>query len=127
MATRRRNEASKRCSSPRHEWQALEAVLGAELLARRTGVSPVSVRRYLHGERETPDPVASRLHYLATLVGDLSGAYNDFGIRRRFDRPRIALEGKSPAAILEGDWNPADPEPRRVRALATSLTASPAT
>lgn len=123
----RLGEALESCPAPRHEWRALEAIFGPELLARRLGVSPVSVRRYLQGERETPDGVAARLHFLATLVGDLAGAYNDFGIRRWFDRPRTALEGRAPSAILSGEWDPEDPEVRKIRTLAASLQASGAT
>jgi hypothetical protein len=123
----RLDEALETCPSPPHEWRALEAVFGSEVLARRVGVSSVSVRRYLQGERETPDVVAARLHYLATLVGDLSGAYNDFGIRRWFDRPRTTLDGKSPGEILSGDWDPEGLDPRKIRALAASLQSAGAT
>lgn len=123
----RLDEALESCPSPKHEWRALEPVFGPELLAQRLGVSPVSVRRYLRGERTTPDGVAARLHLLATLVGDLSGAYNDFGIRRWFDRSRTLLDGRSPAEILSGDWDPAAPEVQKVRALAAALRSSAAT
>jgi hypothetical protein len=71
--------------------------------------------------------VAARLHFLASVVGDLAGAYNDFGIRRWFERPRTALEGRAPAALLSGPWSPDDVEPQRVRELAASLVASPVT
>jgi hypothetical protein len=112
---------------PRTEWRRLLTVLGRDLLARLTHTSPSSVARYARAERETPDAVAARLHLLALIVGDLTGAYNDIGIRRWFERKRTALDGRAPAQILSGDWDPDAEGPRRVRELARSLTASPAT
>lgn len=112
---------------PQTEWRALDARLGTELLARLTGISTSSVRRYLAAERPTPDGVANRLHYLALLVADLAGGYNQYGIRRWFERPRSQLGQDSPAAILADDWDPDGAEPRRVRNLARALVASPAT
>ena len=93
----------------------------AEPLASLLGISVTSLRRYASSERETPDAVAVRLHHLALIVGDLAGAYNEVGIRRWFDRTRAALDGKSPAAVLAGEWNPDDAAPRKVRDLARSL------
>jgi hypothetical protein len=113
--------------SPEHEWPSLEEVFGTERLAALLAVSPPSVRRYRSGTRTTPDPLASRLHFLATLVGDLSGAYNEIGVRRWFERPRALLDGKAPADFLRGEWDPETPGPKRLRKLARSLAASPAT
>jgi len=113
--------------SPDHEWTALEEIFGADRLAALLGVSAPSVRRYRSGARITPDPLAGRLHFLATLVGDLAGAYNEIGIRRWFDRPRALLNGKSPVDFLHGEWNPEASGPRRLKELARSLAASPAT
>jgi hypothetical protein len=113
--------------SPAHEWRALEKVFSTDRLASLLGTSSPSVRRYGSGERSTPDALAARLHFLATIVGDLAGAYNEIGIRRWFDRQRSRLEGKAPADFLQGDWNPEAPGPLRLRELARSLTASPAT
>jgi hypothetical protein len=90
-------------------------------------ISVSSLRRYLSSERQTPDDVAARLHHVALIVGDLLGAYNDVGVRRWFDRPRSALGGRRPAAVLSGNWNPDDPSPRRVRDLAQSLVTLAAT
>ncbi len=112
---------------PVHEWPSLDGLFGTERLADLLGISPASIRRYQKGTRATPDVVAGRLHYLATLVGDLAGAYNDFGIRRWFERPRHLLDGKAPRELLRGDWDPEDPGARRVRELARSLGASAAT
>ena len=113
--------------SPEHEWPSLEEVFGTERLAALLAVSPPSVRRYRSGTRTTPDPLASRLHFLATLVGDLSGAYNEIGVRRWFERPRALLDGRAPADFLQGEWDPETPGPKRLRTLARSLAASPAT
>jgi hypothetical protein len=71
--------------------------------------------------------VAARLHFLALVVGDLAGSYNEVGIRRWFERPRSLLGGEPPAKRLEGDWDPDDEGPARVRALAAALLSSPAT
>lgn len=111
----------------KHEWPVLARVLEAEQLASLLGISATSLRRYASGERGTPDDVAARLHHLALIVGDLAGAYNEVGIRRWFDRTRAALDGQSPAALLAGGWNPDDPAPRKVRALARSLVTLSAT
>lgn len=113
--------------APEHEWRSLEKVFSADRLAALLGTSSPSVRRYSAGARSTPDALAARLHFLATIVGDLAGAYNEIGIRRWFDRQRSQLEGKAPADVLQGDWSPEDSGPRRLRELAQALVASPAT
>jgi len=113
--------------APESEWPILEDLFGIEDLAGLLAVSPASVRRYLRGDRATPDRVAARLHFLAMVVSDLSGAYNDFGIRRWFGRSRSLLDGVAPRELLTKDWDPDDPGPRRVRALARALLGSPVT
>jgi hypothetical protein len=123
----RLSAAIEESPSPRHEWRSLEGIFGTDRLASLLGTSSPSVRRYQSGTRHTPDFLAARLHFLATLVGDLAGAYNEIGIRRWFDRPRSLLAGKAPADFLQGDWNPEAPGLQRLRELARSLTASPAT
>ena len=112
---------------PEREWQAVERVLGLESMAQLLGISTSSARRYFAGTRTTPDAVAARLHFLAFVVGDLAGAYNDVGIRRWFHRPRKMLDGSTPARLLDGDWEPDDAGPRQVRDLAAALGSSPAT
>ena len=121
------NEALDASPVPASEWPALQRVLGSDLLARLLNISTVSLRRYRTGIRTTPDDIAARLHALALMVGDLSGAYNDLGIRRWFVRPRTILGNSAPADVLTAGWRPEDPEPRRVRHLAGALTASPVT
>jgi hypothetical protein len=109
------------------EWPSVSRVLELEALAALLNISATSLRRYLSGERETPDDVAARLHHVALIVGDLAGAYNDVGIRRWFERKRSALGGRTPAALLTGDWSPEEPGPMKVRDLASSLVALSAT
>lgn len=111
----------------RHEWPAVGRVLDPDSLSALLNISVTSLRRYLSGERETPDDVAARLHHLALIVGDLAGAYNEVGVRRWFQRKRTALGGRTPAALLAGDWNPEDAAPQQVRGLARSLVAVAAT
>ena len=105
---------------PTTEWPALQEVLGAELLASLVGISASRVQRYLAGVRAIPDAVAVRLHFLALVVADLAGAYNDTGVRRWFGRPRKRLGGSSPAQLLTGCWWPDEDGPNQVRELAAS-------
>jgi len=112
---------------PRTEWVGLERVLGADLLADLIGISPSSLRRYAAGTRDTPDDVAARLHFLALVVGDLSGSYNDFGVRRWFKRRRSQLGGQAPVDLLQGAWDPQEEGPEEVRKLAAALLGAPAT
>ena len=112
---------------PHTEWLALSRSLGVDLLSRLLDISPSSARRYLSGARKTPDAIAARLHFLALVAGDLSGAYNEIGVRRWCDRKRSALGGKTPAEVLAGDWSAEDDGPGRVRELAGALSFSSAT
>ena len=115
------------CPSPRGEWPNLHSLLGIDLLSNLVGVSEASVRRYQRSERVTPDDVAVRLHSVALIVADLAGGYNEFGIRRWFQRKRTALDGRSPQELLRGDWDPGDPGPDQVRHLAAQLVSGGAT
>jgi hypothetical protein len=112
---------------PQREWGELVRVLGEPLLAALAGVSRTSLRRYAAGRRATPDGVAGRLHHVALVVGNLAGSYNDYGIRRWFERTRAQLDGRSPRAILKGAWSPDAAGPAKVLALAESLLGAPAT
>jgi hypothetical protein len=112
---------------PRTEWPAMRATLGDEQLEALLGTSRQSIARYVKGERETPGEIAERLHWLAMVVADLAGAYNELGIRRWFHRARTALGGRSPLAALGKDWTPGSAPARQVRALAAALTDSGAT
>jgi transcriptional regulator with XRE-family HTH domain len=113
--------------APKFEWTGLARVLDQEALASLLNVSLSSLKRYQSGERTTPDPVAARLHLLALIVGDLAGSYNDIGIRRWFRRKRTVLDGRSPADLLRGEWDPDEAGPTRVRKLARELVTLSAT
>lgn len=115
--------------SPAHtyEWHTLHNALGMNLLTKLLGISESSVRRYLSNSRPTPETVAARLHFLALIVGDLSGAYNYIGVKRWFNRPHKRMDGKAPAQLLADRWLPEDKDPRRVRELARSLLSSSVT
>jgi hypothetical protein len=107
--------------APTSEWRSVSRVFDAESLAPLLGISVSSLRRYQAGTRATPDDVAARLHFLALVISDLAGAYNEIGVRRWFHRERSLLDGKTPGALLSGDWNPEGEGPQRVRDLARSL------
>jgi hypothetical protein len=103
---------------PEREINRLAAVLGYPRLAELAAVSEPSLRRYAAGDRQVPDPVAQRLHSLAVLIAILRGSFNEFGIRRWFERPRQALGRRTPAGALRGDWSPDEPGPETVMRLA---------
>jgi hypothetical protein len=121
------NIALEESPAPEFEWNRLSEVLSLELLSRLLGTSTSSVRRYKTAARTTPDDVADRLHFLSLIVGDLSGAYNEIGIRRWFDRKRAQLDGRAPSDLLKGRWKASLPGPLQVQDLARALVASPAT
>ena len=112
---------------PKFEWAGLARVLDGDQLASLLSVSVSSLKRYQSGKRDTPDAIAARLHFLALVVGDLAGSYNDIGIRRWFLRERTLLDGRSPAQLLVGEWDPDDAGPARVRQLARELVSLSAT
>jgi hypothetical protein len=112
---------------PAAEAARLTAVLGLDLLAKLSGSSTSSLRRYAAAERVAPDGVAARLHHLARINAHLAGGYNEFGIRRWYVRPRLQLDSEAPAELLAGAWDPDAPGPQRALALAEALNSSPAT
>jgi hypothetical protein len=121
LGLRRLSEALEDSAAPAAEWPAMRAIFGDEMLGALLEVSPASLRRYAGGERATPQAVADRLHWLALVVADLAGAYNDFGMRRWFERPRSQLGGKSPRQLLGKRWSVDGEAAARVRALASAL------
>jgi uncharacterized protein (DUF2384 family) len=106
---------------PEREWTPARELLGDELLAALTGVSESSLRRYATGERKTPDDVAWRLHVVARLLASLVGSFNEYGVRRWFQRPRSALDGATPGEVLEHAENEGDERLQRVLVLADEL------
>jgi hypothetical protein len=110
--------------APASEWAPMRALFGDDTLGELLGVAPASLRRYAGAERATPQATAERLHWLAMVVSDLAGSYNDFGMRRWFERPRSQLGGKSPRAALGPRWTPDDKATQQVRALAAALSGA---
>jgi hypothetical protein len=108
---------------PSEEVRSLAESLEVPLLARLVGVSPVTVGRWIRGERRPGDLHGARVHWLSAVVADLRTAYNDRGVRRWFLRPRAQLDGRSPVETLGGTWDPDGPEATRVRRLAAWLTS----
>jgi hypothetical protein len=117
------NDQIEMSPQPAGEWAPVMATLGEDLLAELVGVSVSSVRRYAAGSRATPQEIAERLHFLALLIADLAGSYNDFGIRRWLNRPRTPLGGRSPANLL-GEFDPEGPDAAAVSRLAASLVGA---
>ena len=121
MLIERLDEALTASPLPDREMPELLRVFDREHLALLTGTSNVSLGRYLAGSRRWPDELAARIHWLALVLSDLAGAYNDFGVRRWFERERTQLDGRSPRQLLGAEWDPADPDVERVRQLAAAL------
>jgi len=117
-------EALDESPSPATEWAPMRELFGDEPLCALLGVADASLRRYAAGTRTTPQRTAERLHWLAMVAADLAGGYNDYGIRRWFERPRSQLDGASPRQRLGADWG-VDGEPAAsVRALAAALVGA---
>jgi hypothetical protein len=109
---------------PEGEWAPARELLGDELLARLLRISASSLRRYAAGNRRTPDEVAWRLHLVARLLAALVGSYNDYGMRRWFERRRSALDGATPAELLDHAETEDDERLEQVLALAEQLTGA---
>ena len=116
------SRALEESPAPAIEWAPMRDLFGDEELAALLGTSRQSIARYAKGARTTPDDIADRLHWLAMVVSDLAGGYNDFGIRRWFHRPRTVLGGRSPLRALGRNWNSDSESAKRVRALAAALS-----
>jgi len=105
---------------PAQEIANLVPILGYDMLQQLVGSSAVSLRRYASEARTAPDEVARRIHYVATLVAVLRGSFNEFGIRRWFERVHPTL-GKAPAAALGPGFEPDDEAAQDVLRTALSL------
>ena len=116
---------------PEAEWNHLLDIFSVDELAGLLNISPASLRRYasktVGTRRPTPNVVAARLHFLTLVVDALSGGYNDFGVRRWFERTRTQLDGRSPDDLLRDNWAPEQDGPRRVWSLAEQLATAGAT
>jgi hypothetical protein len=106
---------------PDRELRQLRQTFELDQLARLLGTSEVSLRRYLAGSRDVPDAVAARAHWLALVVADLGGAYNQIGVRRWFERPRAQLDGRSPREALGANWTPDGAPATSIQDLAAAL------
>ena len=118
------SEALSQSPAPATEWNSMRQTLGDDPLAALVGVSLASLRRYATGERATPQPVAEQLHWIAMVAADLAGSYNEFGIRRWFERPRQQLKGKSPRQLLKANWTPDSPEALKIKELSAALVGA---
>jgi hypothetical protein len=118
------NEQIEMSPQPAGEWGPVIGSLGEDMVAELLGVSVSSVRRYSAGNRATPQDAAERLHFLALLLADLAGSYNDYGIRRWFTRPRAALQGRRPVDVLGEGFDPEGQHAQQVQVLAASLIAA---
>jgi hypothetical protein len=116
------SRAIEESPAPATEWAPMRSLFGDEELAVLIGTSRQSIARYAKSERATPNDIADRLHALAMMVSDLAGAYNEFGIRRWFHRPRNVLNGRSPLQTLGSNWSSDRESAKKVRALAASLS-----
>src|SRR5262249_56238827 len=106
---------------PDRELRQLRQTFELDQLAALMGTSEVSLRRYLAGSRDVPDVVAARAHWLALVVADLGGAYNQIGVRRWFERPRAQLDGQSPRDALGPNWTPDGGPASAIQDLAAAL------
>jgi hypothetical protein len=106
---------------PAAELTKLHATLGHELLASLLEISAASLQRYESGERQAPDAIAERAHFLTAVISALEGIYNEFGVRRWFERPRTVFDGQTARHLLGQGWQPSDASARRVLAAAESL------
>jgi uncharacterized protein (DUF2384 family) len=106
------------------EWASMRSIFGDDGLSKLVGVPKASLRRYASGAHYTPREIAERLHWLAAVVADLRGGYNEMGIRRWFERPRAQLGGKTPCQILHDGWHVDHESAKRARALASELSGA---
>ncbi len=120
----RLDEALKSSPLPAREFTQLLELFDVDQLAALIGASPISLRRYATGRRAVPDEIAARVHWLALVVSDLAGAYNQIGVRRWFERRRSQLAGRSPREVLRRGWLPDDPAVERTRLLAAALAGA---
>ncbi len=117
----RLGEALAASPMPDREIRELLRAYDYDGLAALTGASVASLRRYAAGTRAVPDTVAGRIHFVALVTSDLAGSYNEFGLRRWWDRPRTSLDGRSPRAALGPRWDPEGPTAAAVAELAAAL------
>lgn len=96
---------------------------GTAAAAALLDIPTAEFRACVDGTRAVPAVVAGRVRYLVRVTDQLVGAYNAMGLRRWWQRPRAALDGRTPRSALGGDWDPAGPAAQAVLALARGLNA----
>jgi hypothetical protein len=106
---------------PEAELAKLDSILGQGLLIGMLDISVASLQRYQSGDRDAPDAIAERAHFLTSVIAALEGTYNDFGVRRWFDRPRSVFSGRTARQLLSRSWTPSGAPARSVLAAAESL------
>jgi len=110
---------------PEREWSRVKELLQEDLMTGMLHISEPSLRRYAQGERQCSDNVSNKLHWLALVLGDLLGSYNEIGARNWFLRPRKSFGGKTPFQMLSArDWNPDDAGPIKIREFVKSLNGA---
>jgi len=119
-SVRQMNRQIEHSPMPAGEWGTVLGALGEDKTSSLLGISVSSIRRYAAAERTTPQLTAERLHFLALVLTDLAGSYNDFGIRRRFDRRRSALADRTPTELLV-DFEPDGADTVSAATLAAEL------
>lgn len=106
-------------SDPDKGWRVAETYFPDSLLCELLGIAPITLKRYKEGERETPNEVAARLHWLLITALDLSKSYNPRGVQNWFHRPRSRLKHKAPVQFLKGGkWHSDDKNIQTIRDLA---------
>lgn len=108
---------------PASEIPTLVSIFGFPWLERLAGVSEASLRRYGAESRTTPDDVARRIHFATIVVAILRGSFNEFGIRRWFERAHPALDAHPPADLLKPGFDPDDAGARAILDAAIGLLA----
>jgi uncharacterized protein (DUF2384 family) len=104
---------------PNKGWKVAEQYFPDALLSDLVGIAPITLKRYKEGERETPNEVAARLHWLLITALDLSKSYNPRGVQNWFHRPRSKLKNKAPVQLLKGGkWHSDDKNIQTIRDLA---------
>ena len=106
---------------PAAELAKLNSMLGHEVLVGMLDISAASLQRYGNGDRKAPDSIAERAHFLTSVIAALEGTYNDFGVRRWFERPRSVFNGRTARQLLSRRWMPSDESARRILTAAESL------
>ena len=100
--------------APEREFRSLDPLFGREVLLSMIGANESD-------DAHRAVAVSERLHFVAIIVAILRGSYNEHGVRGWFVRPRRQLEGRTPLAVLHGQWDVSRADVASVMRLATDL------